>query len=112
MGQVPNVTRTLGGEIKITACRSSGHMSMVGDLIHFGKLIPCHEVDTDGIYVHFEVQSFDADGNVVNTSFAVGNFADWPDSFKNDVQSVYSVLTNYATSLGLIAGPGSDDPIG
>lgn len=70
------------------------------------------EVDTDGIYVHFEVQSFDADGDVVNTSFAVGNFADWPASFKADVQSVYSVLANYATSLGLIAGSGTDDPIG
>ena len=70
------------------------------------------EVDTAGIYVHFEVQSFDADGEVVNTSFAVGNFADWPANFKTDVQSVYSVLTNYAMSLGLIAGTGTDDPIG
>lgn len=69
------------------------------------------EVDTDGIYVHFEVQSFDADGEVVNTSFAVGNFADWPSAFKTDVQSVYSILTNYATSLGLIAGAGTDEPL-
>ena len=70
------------------------------------------EIDTSKIYVHFEVDSYDDDGNIVSGAFAVGKVQDWPNPFKTDVAAVYNKLVGFAESLGLIAGSGTNDPLG
>ena len=69
------------------------------------------EISTGQVNVWFEVITYDAAGLIIDKQTAYGQFADWPALFLTDVKSIYSRIATYAESLGLIVGPGTDEPL-
>lgn len=69
------------------------------------------EISKDQVHVWFEVITYDADGLVIDRQSAYGQFADWPAAFVTDVKEVYARVAAYAESIGLIVGPGTDEPL-
>lgn len=63
------------------------------------------------IQVWYEVITYDAAGLIVKKETRIVNFADWPAGFKVDARAVYDKLYLDAETAGLIAGPGTDEPL-
>ena len=86
-----------GIRFEIPAIRNAGDTAM--------------EISKPQVKVWFEVITYDAAGLIVEKQTHYGEFADWPPLFLADVKSVYSRIAAYAESLGLISGPGTDEPL-
>jgi hypothetical protein len=69
------------------------------------------EISKNQVRVWFEVITYDAAGLIIDKQTHFGLFADWPAAFLTDVKSVYSRIAAYAENLGLIVGPGTDEPL-
>lgn len=63
------------------------------------------------IHVWYEVITYAADGTIIKKATRVVMLADWPVDFKTDVKSAYDRLYADAENAGLIAGPGTDEPL-
>ena len=86
-----------GIRFEIPAIRNAGDTAM--------------EISKNQVKVWFEVITYDAAGLIIDKQTAYGQFADWPALFLTDVKSVYSRIADYAETLGLISGPGTDEPL-
>ena len=69
------------------------------------------EISKPQVRLWFEVITYDAAGLIIDRADHYAQFADWPVAFVTDVKEVYSRVEAYAESLGLIAGPGTDEPL-
>lgn len=69
------------------------------------------ELSKAQIQVWYEVITYDSAGAIIQKDTRVINLADWPQLFTDDVKSAYSRLMNDAEAQGLIAGPGTDEPL-
>ena len=67
--------------------------------------------DKSNVRVWYEVTTYDANENVIGVESTDNLFADWPAGFKTDVKSMYARLETDATAKGLLAGPGTDEPL-
>jgi len=69
------------------------------------------EFSKSQIQVWYEVITYAADGTIIKKATRVIFFDDWPTNFKTDVKSAYDRLYTDAENAGLIAGPGTDEPL-
>ena len=69
------------------------------------------EISKPQVQVWYEVITYDAAGLIIKKETTRVLFADWPAGFITDVKSAYSRLETHAESIGLIAGPGTDEPL-
>ena len=63
------------------------------------------------IRVWYEVITYASDGTIIKKAQRIVLFDDWPTLFKTDVKSAYDRLYTDAENAGLIAGPGTDEPL-
>ena len=68
-------------------------------------------ISLDQVQVWYEVITHDADGTIIKKAIRIVPFADWSASFKTEVDTVYTHLHAEAEGAGLIAGPGTDEPL-
>ena len=68
-------------------------------------------ISLDQVLVWYEVITYDQAGEIIKKATRVVPFADWPDGFKTDAKGVYDKLYAEAENAGLIAGPGTDNPL-
>jgi hypothetical protein len=67
--------------------------------------------DKASVQVWYEVTTYDANENILEVESISELFAAWPANFKLDVKSMYAQLEAHAEVNGLIAGPGTDEPL-
>ena len=69
------------------------------------------EFSRSQIQVWYEVITYASDGTIIKKATRIVNIDDWPAGFKTDVKSAYDRLYADAENAGLIAGPGTDEPL-
>ena len=69
------------------------------------------EISKPQVKVWYEVITYDGSGAVIKKSTRVVAFGDWTAGFKTDAKAVYDKLYIDAENAGLIAGPGTDEPL-
>jgi hypothetical protein len=87
-----------GFRIEVPHIRNAGDTSMI--------------ISLDQVQVWYEVITYDTDGLIIKKATRIVPFADWSASFKTEVDTVYNHLVDEAEAAGLIAGPGTDEPLG
>ena len=69
------------------------------------------EFSKSQIQVWYEVITYASDGTIIKKATRIVPFDDWPTLFKTDVKGAYDRLYTDAENAGLIAGPGTDEPL-
>ena len=69
------------------------------------------EISKPQVQVWYEVITYAADGNIIEKETRIVLFPDWPANFTTDAKAVYDKLYVDAENAGLIAGPGTDEPL-